>query len=427
MKSVFSIAFIILNFVIFSIVKAQYCEGLRFTETPVFTESEIDSVKNVTYGNAVDWLGVAGDLKSNVYFPKFCVDTLGIRPFIMLLHGGGFLTKSKDELNFQCREFAKRGYVAATIAYRLGWNYQPRCGGDTVSLDNAMYRAMQDCDAALRYFVANASLFRIDTAFIFIGGQSSGAYTTVNLSFITQAEINIRFPWCQPLLGNLNASGNNFTNNFSIKGMFHNWGSIININYVQPQNTIPMVAFAGALDTISHIDSGFYKNCTNFPLDWGTLPIYDRIVSFGGCADLTVKKNGYHGVYDETPGQILFRIGRACCFFKSLFCQDCVNFYSTDSVPATCSKNIETQVSEIEIPSSIDIFPNPAKDRIMIDMSGATQESDVVIANPEGQSLINYQSHENKMIIDINDLPSGIYILRLINGKRVEVGKFIKQ
>jgi hypothetical protein len=280
---------------------------------------------------------------------------------------------------------------------------------------------MQDCDAALRYFVANASSFRIDTAFIFIGGESAGAFTTVDLAFISQAKMNVRFPWCQPLLGNLNASGNNLPNTFSLKGLFHNWGSIVNINYLQPQNMLPMVGFAGALDTISHIDSGYYKNCTNYPMEWGTRGIYDKLILFGECADITVKTNGYHGVYNDTPGEILFRIGRASCFFKSLFCKDCVTFYSTDSIPATCAM----LVGEIERPLFIDIFPNPTTDRIVI--SGITQKSNVAIFNTEGQSLITRQISESDRMIDISNLPSGIYFVRLTNKKTVKVGKFIKQ
>jgi hypothetical protein len=423
MKSLSIIALFTLILFTFSIADAQYCNGTRFTEMPVFTNIEIDSTMNVVYGNAVNWLGLPENLESNIYYPKFSLDTLIKRPFIMLLHGGSFLTGSMDELNFHCKEFAKRGYVAATINYRVGWDYLPDCGGDTVSSAMAIYRAMQDCHAALRYFVANAASFRIDTAYIIIGGESAGAYTTVDLAFINQDEINGRYPLCQPLLGNLNASGNNLTNTFTLKGLFHNWGSIIDIDFLQPEDAIPMVAFAGAQDTISHIDSGYYENCSNFPLDWGTRAIFNRLVSFGECADLTVKENGGHCVYNFTAEQILFRIGRACCFFKSLFCNDCVTFYSTDSIPATCSNNYWiTSINEFERDSSIDIFPNPANSMITLRTEDhELDDSQVLIYDSLGRTVLISRLNDLSVTLDVSNFAEGVYFVIFNHGARAKL------
>jgi len=271
--------------------------------------------------------------------------------------------------------------------------------------------------------VANASLFSIDTAWIFIGGNSAGACTTVDLAFINQTEINGRYPWCQPALGNLNASGNNLNNTFTLKGLFHNWGSIININFMQQEDAIPMVAFAGALDSISHIDSGYYENCSNYPLDWGTRAIYNRLVSFGVCADLTVKEDGGHGVYNLTDDQNLFRIGRACCFFKSLFCNDCVTFYSTDSVPATCSNNYRTElINEPGKGSSLDIFPNPANSMITI---GTTDhelaDSQVLIYDSFGRTVLKSRLNGSSVTLDVSNFTEGIYFVILNQGAKAKL------
>ena len=423
MKSIRIIALVTFSVFAFSVTDAQYCDGKRFTEFPIFTDFEVDSAMNVIYGNAVNWVGVPEDLKANIYYPKIGIDTLEKRPFILELHSGSFLTGSMDELNFESKEFAKRGYVAATIDYRVGWNYLPDCGGDTVSSAMAIYRAMQDCHAALRYFVANASLYRIDTAYIFIGGNSAGAYTTVDLAFVNQDEIDGRYPWCQPSLGNLNASGNNLTDTFTLKGLFHNWGSIIDIDFLQPEDAIPMIAFAGALDTISHIDSGYYENCTNYPFMWGTRAIYNRLVSFGECADLTVKEDGYHGVYNLTEAQNLFRVGRACCFFKSLFCNDCVTFYSTDSIPATCSNNyIRTSVSEPGRASPVEIFPDPASSLITITSKDHEfYDSWVSIVDSLGRVVWISRLTGSSVTLDVSDFAEGVYFVGFNRGHRAKL------
>jgi hypothetical protein len=416
----FIIAFLIY---IPSITHGQYCSGIRFTETPVFTESEIDSSMNIVYSTAHDWQGNNDDLKLNVYYPSIRLDSLAKRPIIVELHGGSFLTGTKDELNFESKEFAKRGFVAATIDYRLGWNYLPDCAGDTVSLSMAIYRAMQDCSAALRYFVSFAQLYRLDTAYIFIGGESAGAFATVDLAFINQQEINIRFPWCQPLLGNLDASGNTYTNTFTLKGLFHNWGSIINIKYIQPENKLPMVGFAGALDTISPIDSGYYENCQNFPLMWGTRAIFNKLVSYGECADLTVKEDGGHGVYNNTNEQKLFRVGRACCFFKSLFCNNCVTFYSTDSIPASCSDpGIRESINDLAKQVAVCIYPDPATTTVTICANNhELYGSEFYITNALGQVVSRMKFSGSNITLDVSGLINGIYFVRFINGDIVKL------
>lgn len=49
------------------------------------------------------------------------MDTLTNRPFILLIHGGGFVGGDKSSWEDECKEFAKRGYVTASINYRLGF------------------------------------------------------------------------------------------------------------------------------------------------------------------------------------------------------------------------------------------------------------------------------------------------------------------
>ncbi|MES2619321.1 MAG: alpha/beta hydrolase, partial [Bacteroidota bacterium] len=59
--------------------------------------------------------------KMDIYQPTG--DTLAMRPVIILAHGGSFIGGSKSTdatVNALCSNFAKRGYVTASIDYRLG-------------------------------------------------------------------------------------------------------------------------------------------------------------------------------------------------------------------------------------------------------------------------------------------------------------------
>jgi hypothetical protein len=75
--------------------------------------------------------------------------------------------------------------------------------------------------------------------------------------------------------------------------------------------------------------------------------------------------------------------------------------------------------------SSISIYPNPAKDRIMVNYTNARIES-YTILNTFGQSVSSGLLDNHT--IDIKSLPPGSYILSLIEHGRVNTfyKKFIK-
>ena len=74
--------------------------------------------------------------------------------------------------------------------------------------------------------------------------------------------------------------------------------------------------------------------------------------------------------------------------------------------------------------STLNIYPNPATDKITIK---TPVKGSFSIHNISGQELIIRQITEPKTQIDISSLPSGIYFVRLSGDRTVEVGKFIKQ
>jgi len=73
------------------------------------------------------------------------------------------------------------------------------------------------------------------------------------------------------------------------------------------------------------------------------------------------------------------------------------------------------------------LYPNPATDKITIETSRITEESNLVIVNIDGQPLITRQITEQTTTINISTLPSGVYFVRVTNDRTVEVGKIIKQ
>ncbi len=106
------------------------------------------------------------------------------RPLILFIHGGGYYIGSKEDtaIVMWCRDFAAKGYVCASIDYRMGF-FPTRD-----EIERTGYMAAQDANAAMRFLVSNANKYRIDTRNLFVAGCSAGAITALNLAFMTEED-----------------------------------------------------------------------------------------------------------------------------------------------------------------------------------------------------------------------------------------------
>lgn len=302
---------------------AQYCtKDNRFTNAEFFSGTQYDSLTNVTYGNAINHDGESEDLKIDFYYPSDSKDGLSKRPFILLIHGGGFTHGKKEHMTYQCQEFAKRGFVTATMSYRLGYNRDM-----LADAANAVYRAHQDASAALRYVIEHAERLRIDPSWIFMGGTSAGAITSLYTTYASQEEWNQAIPQIESRLGPLYSSGNKLKHTYKIRGIYNNQGAVAPVT-LSPEDLIPMISFHGELDQVVPIDQGY--------TGLGSRAIHNMLSDAGVCNDFTIVPTGRHGVFMNPEGAD-FRIDRVTCFFKSLFCDTCTNFLSSATVQANCS------------------------------------------------------------------------------------------
>lgn len=390
--------------------EAQYCTpDTRFTEAAYFAMSDIASVTNVVYGNANNWEGNPQDLLLDIWYPSGTNETLSVRPFILLIHGGGFQTGNKEQMSIECRRFAQSGYVAATMSYRLGWDVSDSLDGDFV----AAYRAQQDAHAALRYIVEHAKTYGIDTAWMFLGGISAGAGTSLNTVFVNEAEWEAVIPGIVSRWGHLNTSGNNLTHPFDIKAVYNDCGST-GETAIKPEDMVPVISFHGYLDGIVPIGSSPRGLA-------GSAVIHQSLLANGVCSELTVDSLGYH-----CPHPRNFRVARTACFLKSILCNTCSSNYFTEEIPADCSEavvgldDVDTQEPDFLI------YPNPASDQFTI--SGALDLLQIEMVNPAGQIVQTMLPKGNLHIVDISALPSGLYFVKVkgLDINSVRMHKIIK-
>ncbi len=251
-------------------------QGLRYI-AEVFTDvvrldNQIYSI-NVT---VVTGTPAADTLRYDLYLPAG--DTCTSRPLAVVLHTGTFLPRGfvsptgdkNDYANVQvCERLAKRGYVAASIQYRKGWN--PIAPTDVVrrsTIINAAYRSIQDLYAFIRFMnmtVDNlGNPYNIDTDRVALFGIGTGGFVVFNAAVLTQEEIYIdKFrdpvtgvPFVDTLLvGDLhgiNPGLINVPNHVGFKDDFHFVfgldGAVGDSSWMEDGNSVPLVA-AG---TVTH-------------------------------------------------------------------------------------------------------------------------------------------------------------------------------
>jgi acetyl esterase/lipase len=142
---------------------------------PVF--SDVDEDLNNRYATAVDWEGNTVDLFIDVFEPAG--DTVARRPAVIWMHGGYFEFGDRTSMWHFARNLAERGYVTASISYRL------RPGKDRTDVGSeiaATLDGMLDAGAAVRWLKDHADEYRVDTRAIAFGGYSAGAITALNVA-----------------------------------------------------------------------------------------------------------------------------------------------------------------------------------------------------------------------------------------------------
>ena len=156
---------------------------------PLFPNVTVTS--NVAYGAAVNSAGVNQTLVMDIYQPTG--DVLARRPVIIFAHQGGFVTGSKTDAYMVavCTQFAKQGYVTASIDYRL-LDIGTILGGgfDTVNVAKSAIRGMQDLRAAVRFFrkdAATTNTYRVQPSYIAVGGSSAGAFAALEVGYLDKA------------------------------------------------------------------------------------------------------------------------------------------------------------------------------------------------------------------------------------------------
>ncbi|MBL0047674.1 MAG: T9SS type A sorting domain-containing protein [Bacteroidetes bacterium] len=296
---------------------------------------------NVVYSTDTNYLGYPETCYLHLYKPKADANTK--RPILIYVHGGSWLGGSPNDYYPAqiCKEFVQRGYVVASIQYRMGMHTNPaiipgincplisgaaQCAyvSDTSEVLRAAFRAMQDTKSAIRFMKARSILDSSCADAVFLAGESAGAITALGAAFMDQA--SERFNDCGPLP---NAPATN-----------------ANLSFCQSLlNHLPQ----GQLPNYTRPDLGSIEGNKN--LNGYTSRVRAVAAFYGAFFTEALSKNWLNGV--DTPAVYLFHQGNdlvvgcgaarpimainQCIPFVNLGFNDCVGYSNVPWAYGSCA------------------------------------------------------------------------------------------
>lgn len=247
------------------------------------------------------WLGKK--LQADIYSPPKDVP---LRPLILFFHGGGFVLGNRNETvpKTFCREFARRGFITASVGYR-------QSGISELSLKRAGYSATQDARAAVRFFRKNAAKFGIDPDYIYTAGESTGAVVALHAAFLDQSELfsNLGLE-IDKHLGCLDCIGVE-NEDPKPRAVFSISGGVVDLK-IMDNNDIPVVLFHGTADRVINPKEGLpreelsksylnLKEQVKGALGIGELPKIDSLYGSALIYD-RLQELRVESLYDPIPG-----------------------------------------------------------------------------------------------------------------------------
>ncbi|MBX7224486.1 MAG: T9SS type A sorting domain-containing protein [Chitinophagales bacterium] len=386
---------------------------------PIFTNIKI--TKDIQYGAAKKSNGIAQDLLMDIYEPEG--DTLAMRPLMIYLHGGSFFGGDKNvaEASLICNEFAKRGYVAVSIDYRLENN--PLVLAFPEIMIKAVMRAVQDSKAAVRYFrkdyAENDNQWRINPSEIFLGGASAGAITAIHHAYMDDInELEPDYQHYVNFLGGMEGNSGNPGYSSWVKAVVNVSGCIRDQDYMNNNTTIPIYSMHSVGDLTIPYGYGFPYYIPTLPIVAGSKQIHERTDSLGMHALFISLPGNAHVPYKDgdvplQPGWDTLWNTLPTFLYQFLSC-------NPDYISVGVIQNYQAE--------EVQLYPNPVTDVLILkDFQKLNSSFAYQIIDNSGKVIAEGKHLPEQLNIKNLSITSGVYFLHIIDTKENhhKIGRFI--
>jgi acetyl esterase/lipase len=373
------------------------CDGERY-RSDVF--NAVDETTAIQFGSNTTIGGNTQDLFMDVYEPAG--DTAQVRPTIVLAFGGAFVVGQREDLQDLCRTLARKGYVAATIDYRLLDLGLPL---DSNQMHDVVVKAIGDMKSAIRYLrqdAATSNQFRVDTNLIFAGGISAGAITAAHVAHLDASD---EIP---------NYLQNIIANNGGLEGNSSD-------NYQYSSTVAGLVNYSGALKDASFIDENDPPQFSVHDEGDGIV-VYGNGLIFAGPIVLVYLEGSFSMDQQAQAVGVESRLitypgGGHVSYFTNN-----AGLYQAEVETATATflaDQICGELSTLKTPQlsfSAKTFPNPVprNQTLQLLVEGYTGQLNLQVFTLNGAQVVQQRIQGGtREMVNLPSLPAGVYVLDL--------------
>ena len=361
------------------------CDG-RY-ENEIFDEV---SKTIVEYTDVYNWSALDSGLDMDIYQPVG--DTVTNRPVLIFAHGGVYVAGNKNNppMVSLCEAFAKRGYVTASIQYRLTSSLSLLSPDASDIFSQTVLNSVSDMKAAVRYFrkdvAENNNTYGINPDFIFVGGYSAGAVTAAHLSVIDDNQVPAEFQSFYDVAGGIEGNSGNSGYSSEVSGAILLAGAINTLDFIDADDE-PIVSLHASDDnTVSYECANALGNAS-LPFLCGSGKIHEELQNVGVINDLYTFPSGGHAApisdIEETAVPFISD------FLYNLICQS-------------------TSVDNNESPL-FSVYPNPCQNYINIE--NLNRINNVVVIDLLGNIVSEIQLKSGANQINTSALSEGVYFI----------------
>ncbi|PTM13412.1 MAG: esterase [Bacteroidetes bacterium] len=370
------------------------CDGMRY-RLDVF--SDVTTTLAVKFGENTTIAGNAQELFMDIYEPTG--DDLANRPVIVLAYGGSFISGVRADMAFLCEAYAKKGFVAVSIDYRLyDGPLFPIPSGET--MQDVVIKTVSDMKAAIRFLredAATDNVYRIDADYVFVGGISAGAITAAHTAFLDDTDT-----FTPALAAIIEANGglegnssDNLQYSSAVQGVVNFSGALNDASWIDAEDPPffsvhdqldPIVPFMGAPATILGFDIIYVE---------GSFLLKEQADAVGVENQLFVIANsqGHVSYFQSSAETTILYINRSAEYLHYLVCGEFISSLT----------EADQQLAGLLV------YPNPTTGLLNLRQDG-DEVLEVRLSNALGQ-LVGQWSNSRQL--DLTTFPTGMYLLEV--------------
>lgn len=412
----------------------QYCTYSGRYYEPIF--SKAIGTLDIEYAKKMTSAGRMQTLVYDIYEPEN--DEESLRPLVIMVHGGGyidFIDQKSPDIIALSENLVKMGYVVASIEYREESN--PLSLLSEEKMMKAVSRSLEDLRDAICQMIGEVrttNAFRIDTNKVIACGVSAGAVSLLHGAFMDSiATLPGDYPkWveevvgedAQTLLDNRYCGG-------KLLGIINISGALLNADWVANDTALALLNIHGTNDPIVPFKKAFPFGLKSLPRLEGSYYIHQKAVELGmNSVAHFYPKRGHvpflgwdlDDLFSENPIGFIFldKILDSTQNDIRDFCYKLIN---------QCSNDVSTGIRN-NTTHQLQIYPNPAKDKIFIEFPQQLLAEGTIINifDHTGQIVLTSTIFPNKSIDIQRILNKGYYVIQFLGEDgTMYTSRFVKQ